>query len=237
MDSSTPDSGKEVLCQPYPAVAELGLPAKLEWEPSVWSLPRALAWSRDGNPRYSCGSGSRRRSRHEHQLDRHLALLRATCTPWLVVRLSRNCSVHAWELVHAPLEGRSPAIVAYRARIGVLMEWCRVNHPREGWARRQSQARARRLDHATEYNLPARSRAAFYAWRRAVRAIARLLFVLHTWWERLCPARRSPSPRVLPEETGSDGPREHFGLERGRGHSGPVALGALLGRFRPPQAM
>ena len=237
MDSSTCPSRNEVLCQPPLAVAELGLPAKLDFEPSTWSLPRALAWSRDGNPRYRTGSASRRRSRAEHQLDRHLALLRATCTPWLVVRLSRTCSVHAWELVHAPIGGRSPVILAYRAKLEVLIEWCRVNHPREGWARRQSQARARRNDYATEFNLPTRSREVFYRWRRAVRAIKRMLFVLHTWWERLCPARRSPSSRALPEKTGSDGPREHFGLERGIGHSGPTALGVLLGRFRPPQAM
>jgi hypothetical protein len=164
-----------------------------------------------------------------------LALLRAIYTPGAVARLPNRRGVHAWELVHAPLPGPAPAIVAYRSKIGALVDWCRANHPRQGWARRQSRQRARRHKYATEFNLPARSRPAFYSYRRAVRGIARLLAVLDLWWDRLCPAQRSPAPRY--EEPGSASDKEHYRSLTESRTQRPRSIGELLGEAGPEPAM
>lgn len=234
-----------------PLLAQYGLPPSLEVVRSSWGLSRALKWSRSANPRHVCkgrceggrhtGSGIRRRASHEYELDRLLAILKATQTPGAAARLPGRQTVHAWELLYAHV-GHAPAIAAYRAKIETLLTWCRDNHPREGWARKQSSQRARRLNpgggaraYATEWNLPARSRAAFYAYRRAVRAIARLLRVLHIWFETLCPAPRSPSSRY--ETTGSDHEAREGEVGTRYRSQRPVSMGALLGEAMPPRAM
>src|SRR5262249_32258215 len=143
--------------------------------------------------------------RHEHEIDFLLTICRAVDDPKFgTVRLDRRHHrriVHPWALVNERLPGRAPAIVALRARVDTVLTWAAANSPRHGWARRHSRARAAANPKATEFNLPARNRPAFYTWRRGVRALQSLLLLLHEWWDCLCPQQRSSSPRN--EETRS----------------------------------
>ncbi len=191
---------------------EYNLPARVTFEPVRWAIGRVLAHVRDRNPNHVHGRGGRRRDRYEHDLDGALLLLEATqlqgalvfvgvngrgraivCTPddprsrsgrW------RGSTIHPWALLHETTAARAPAIEALRARAELLIEWLRDNHPRIGWARPLSARRARALPYATRYLLPRRSWSALWAFRRAARALAALLSLLHGWWDRLIPAQR-----------------------------------------------
>jgi hypothetical protein len=201
-----------------------------------WSLAERLAWTRQNNPRHTSGAGARRRSCYEHQVDEHLALLRACDQQGATYTRGRRSTLRPWELLHAPLAGRARAIEAYRAQLLPLIAWTRANHPRRvGWALPQSRPRAAALPTATEYYLPRASWRAFLAWRRVIRRLERLLQVLHTWWGSLIPAPRSASPRPLAEETrsehGASGqPGTRYRDQSARGGA-PVPLGALLPRL------
>jgi hypothetical protein len=201
--------------------------------PGLWSLAQRLKITRKGNPRHRRGNGSRRRSSYEHQLDRHLALLRACDSQSTSVKVRGRTTLYAWELLHAPLAQGSRAILAYRVTLTRLIAWCRENHPgRAGWALRQSRARLKREETATEYYLPRASWRAFYVWRRVVRIVERLLLTLHAWWPYLIPAPRLSSPRPEAEERrgeyGSDGEAGTGCRDQSRRAGGPVALRDLL---------
>lgn len=199
-----------------------------------WSLSERLAIARERNHQYSTGAGARRRSSYEHQLDRHLALLRAADCQGAAVRVRGAGELRPWELLHGPLAGRAPAVRVYRHRILALIAWCRENDPvRVGWALRQSAPRARRAETATELYLPRRSWRAFTAWRRVVRQVGRLLAVLATWWETLIPAPRASSPRTEDEERtrghGRVGEAGTWYRDQPARGGAPAALHALLG--------
>ncbi len=191
---------------------EYNLPVRVTFEPMRWAIGRVLAHVREGNPNHVHGRGARRRSRYEHDLDGALLLLEATqqqaqlvfvgvngrgrtlvCTPEDPRARSgrwRGSTLHPWALLHEPTVARAPAIEALRARAELLVAWLRDNHPRIGWARALSPGRARRLAHATRCLLPRRSWRALWCYRRAARALAALLLLLHGWWDRLIPAQR-----------------------------------------------
>jgi hypothetical protein len=134
-----------------------------------------------------------------------------------------------WELLHAPITGRAPALYDLRRKALALVSWCRDNEPsRARWALPQCTPRALEKPGATRYLLPRRSWAAFFMWRRVVRQLVALLLLMWEWWERLIPARRSPSASALHEQTGGAlGPPPTAGT-RYRAHPGPRAVGDLL---------
>jgi hypothetical protein len=163
-----------------------------------WSLEDRLAIARDENQNHTTGAGSRRRSSYEHQVDRHLELLRACGAPDKLVKRSLHRSagggtvtLRPWELLRSNVEGHAPGLRDLRVKIERLIEWSYENHPREaGWMLSQSKGRAAREERATEYYLPRASWRAFTAWRRVQRELWALLLLLHTWFPLLIPPPR-----------------------------------------------
>jgi hypothetical protein len=215
-----------------------------------WSLERRLGSLGTAN-----GPGTRRRRSYEHQLDDHLRILAATGVQGELVAVDPSgrlreaaparraarpsaailhaSTIYPWELLHAPVSGRAPALYDLRRKVLTRVAWCRLNQPgRIGWALRQSTPRAIRKPGATRYLLPRRHWRAFFAWRRVVRELVALLLLLYAWWDRLSPARRAPSASAQHEQTGgASDPRYDLGTlyrdQSARG-GGARALGDLL---------
>jgi hypothetical protein len=216
-----------------------------------WTLERRLSILGDRNARHRTGAGTRRRRSYEHQLDDHARILLATRVQGLLVSVDHSARLresaparraarpstailraqllHPWELLHAPITGRAPALYDLRRKALALVSWCRDNDPsRARWALPQSTPRALEKPGATRYLLPRSSWVAFFVWRRVVRQLVALLLLLWAWWERLIPARRSPSASALHEQTGGASRPSPTAGTRYRAQSGPRTVGELL---------
>jgi hypothetical protein len=203
--------------------------------------------------------GRARRASYEHQFDDHQALLDATRAQGQLVTMGRDarqrkseaarrrarvsCAIvgahtfHPWELLHAPIHGRAPALHDLRRKALRMLWWLVENHPdRTGWAERQSRPRTRHVEGATLYNIARAQWVQFYAWRRVARAFVGLLLLLHDWWEVLIPGRRSVSPEPTAKVRRSEPESESDPRTRYRDQS-PRQLGALIRGPWPHAAM
>ena len=192
---------------------EGNLLAPLEYTPTRWTLTRSLAFARGANPKFTTARGVRRRSKHEHQVDEGVAILSALDVQGSYVRVGgrfhivpRAASFDPFRLLYDPAGDVSAGVRSYRKLLARLIDWAVKNGPASGWALRQSKKRAKREERATAWYLPRRCYAAFYAWRRVVRLIVRLLATLHRWWDSLIPPPRSEASTAKPERTQSGEP-------------------------------
>jgi hypothetical protein len=214
----------------YPiALDASNLPDALTFTVPQRGIRTALKLKRDGNGRYTTGSGARRGSSYEHQLDRidDLATLAGIQGHVIVLetghgRRRKQHHVYVYELLSAAARSTQRWQRVYVRKIDELIRWLTANHPAVlGWAHRQSRARTRRDPSATRFALPRRAWTTFTLYRRAYDLAVRMILTLQSWSHRGGPVpsraeraavtgdaprpeRAIPSPRVSSPRTESE---------------------------------